>query len=228
MGSEIQVRIRFLGPAKDLAGCDELTLTLPEIASVATAISELVAKFPQFSPHLSRYRFAVNSDYADESTYLENGDELALIPPVSGGSSEAKVFVSVSSEPIDLPSLFAFVSSPQAGAIVTFVGTVREFSQGKKVTALTYEAYEPMAKKELMRIAEEMLSRWQLCKVAIVHRTGTLSVGKISVAIFISAPHRSDAFEAARYAIERIKEIVPIWKREHFEDGTRDWVEGKI
>jgi molybdopterin synthase catalytic subunit len=85
-----------------------------------------------------------------------------------------------------------------------------------------------MAKKELRRIAEEMLNRWQLCKVAIVHRTGTLSVGKFSVAIIVSAPHRSDAFEAARYAIERIKEIVPIWKREHFEEGTSEWVEGKI
>jgi molybdopterin synthase catalytic subunit len=106
---------------------------------------------------------------------------------------------------------------------VSFVGTVRELSHGKKVTALTYEAYEPMAKKELMRIAEEMMNRWQLCKVAIVHRTGTLSVGKISVAIVVSAPHRSDAFEAARYAIERIKEIVPIWKREHFEDGTSEF-----
>ena len=228
MDSEIQVRIRFLGPAKDLAGCDELTLTLPERASVATAISELVAKFPQFRDHLLHYHFAVNLDYADERTSLKNGDELALIPPVSGGSSEAKVFVDVSTEPIDLPSLFTFVSSPQAGAIVTFIGTVREFSRGKKVTALTYEAYEPMAKRELMRIAEEMLSHWQLCKIAIVHRTGTLSVGKVSVAILVSAPHRSDAFEAARFAIERIKEIVPIWKREHFEDGTSDWVEGKI
>jgi molybdopterin synthase catalytic subunit len=228
MDSKIQVRIRFLGPAKDLAGCDELILTLPESASVATAISELLAKFPQFKDHLLHYRFAVNSDYADESTSLKNGDELALIPPVSGGSSEERVFVDVSPKPIDLTSLLAFVTSPQAGAIVSFVGTVREFSHGRKVTALTYEAYEPMAKKELRRIAEGMLNRWQLCKVAIVHRTGTISAGKISVAILVSAPHRSDAFEAARFAIERIKEIVPIWKREHFEDGTSDWVEGKI
>ncbi|MEJ7613602.1 MAG: molybdenum cofactor biosynthesis protein MoaE [Candidatus Fervidibacter sacchari] len=229
MGSnEIKVRVLFLGPAKELTGRNEVVLTLPEGASVATAISKLLREFPKLEDRLTHYRFAINSDYADENTLLKDGDELALIPPVSGGSSETKVFVNVSPEPIDLTSLLDFVASPQAGAIVSFVGTVREFSHGKKVTALTYEAYEPMAKKELMRIAEEMLNRWQLCKVAIVHRTGTLSIGKISVAIFVSAPHRSDAFEAARYAIERIKEIVPIWKREHFEDGTSEWVEGKI
>jgi len=229
MGSnEIKVRVLFLGPAKELTGRNEVVLTLPEGASVATAISKLLREFPKLEDRLTHYRFAINSDYADENTLLKDGDELALIPPVSGGSSETKVFVNVSPEPIDLTSLLDFVASPQAGAIVSFVGTVREFSHGKKVTALTYEAYEPMAKKELMRIAEEMLNRWRLCKVAIVHRTGTLSVGKISVAIIVSAPHRSDAFEAARYAIERIKEIVPIWKREHFEDGTSEWVEGKI
>ncbi|MEZ8219708.1 molybdopterin synthase catalytic subunit [Candidatus Fervidibacteria bacterium JGI MDM2 SSWTFF-3-K9] len=229
MGSnEIKVRVLFLGPAKELTGRNEVVLTLPEGASVATAISKLLREFPKLEDRLNHYRFAINSDYADENTLLKDGDELALIPPVSGGSSETKVFVNVSPEPIDLTSLLDFVASPQAGAIVSFVGTVREFSHGKKVTALTYEAYEPMAKKELMRIAEEMLNRWQLCKVAIVHRTGTLSIGKISVAIFVSAPHRSDAFEAARYAIERIKETVPIWKREHFEDGTSEWVEGKI
>ena len=229
MGSnEIRVRVLFLGPAKELTGRNEVVLTLPEGASVATAISKLLREFPKLEDRLTHYRFAINSDYADENTLLKDGDELALIPPVSGGSSETKVFVNVSPEPIDLTSLLDFVASPQAGAIVSFVGTVREFSHGKKVTALTYEAYEPMAKKELMRIAEEMLNRWQLCKVAIVHRTGTLSIGKISVAIFVSAPHRSDAFEAARYAIERIKETVPIWKREHFEDGTSEWVEGKI
>ena len=226
--NEIKVRIRFFGPAKELTGCEELVLTLPEGASVATAVSVLLREFPKLKDRLTHYRLAINLDYADENASLKDGDELALIPPVSGGASEVSVLVDVSPDPIDLTSLFDFVASPQAGAIVSFVGTVREFSRGKKVTALTYEAYEPMAKKELMGIAKEMLSRWQLCKVAIVHRTGTLSVGKISVAIVVSAPHRSDAFEAARYAIERIKEIVPIWKREHFDDGTSEWVEGKI
>ncbi len=221
--NEIKVRTRFLGPAKELTGRDEMVLTLPRGSSVANAISALLREFPKFNDHINRYRFAVNFEYADENTLLKDGDELALIPPVSGGASEASVFVDVSPEPIDLTSLFAFVASPQAGAIVSFVGSVREFSRGKKVIALTYEAYEPMAKKELMRIAEEMLNRWQLCKVAIVHRTGTLSIGKISVAILVSAPHRSDAFDAARYAIERIKETVPIWKREHFDDGTSDF-----
>lgn len=133
MGSnEIKVRVLFLGPAKELTGRNEVVLTLPEGASVATAISKLLREFPKLEDRLTHYRFAINSDYADENTLLKDGDELALIPPVSGGSSETKVFVNVSPEPIDLTSLLDFVASPQAGAIVSFVGTVREFSHGKK------------------------------------------------------------------------------------------------
>lgn len=223
---EIQVRIKFFGPAKDLTGCEETVLNLPKGSPLSEAINILLSTFPNLTERLHHYRFAVNTDYADENTILEDGDEIALIPPVSGGAieTETKVFVKLTREPIELEPLFAFVSSSQAGAIVSFVGTVREFSHGKKVKALTYEAYEPMAEKELQRIADEMMERWQLCKVAIVHRVGELEVGEVAVAIFVSAPHRANAFEAARYAIERIKEIVPIWKREHFADGTVQWV----
>lgn len=223
---KIQVRVRLLGPAKDLAGCDEISLTLSKGALIADALSELVEKIPALKPRLPNYRFAVNSDYADEFTILNDGDELALIPPVSGGvvDAETRTFVNVTAEPIELSNLLNFVASPQAGAIVVFLGTVRKESHGKKVTMLTYEAYEPMATKELEVIAREMLERWQLCKVAIVHRTGVLGIGEIAVAILVSASHRPEAFAASRYAIERIKQIVPIWKRERFEDGTEEWV----
>jgi len=223
---EICVRVRFFGPAKDLTGCEETFLKLPKGSSLSKAVETLLGVFPNLTERLNHYRFAVNADYADESTVLEDGDEIALIPPVSGGATgvETEIMVKLTREQIDLASLFAFVSSPQAGAVVNFVGTVREFSSGKKVRGLTYEAYEPMAEKELLRIAKEMMERWRLCKVAIVHRIGELEVGEVAVAIFVSAPHRADAFEAARHAIERIKEIVPIWKREHFADGTSQWV----
>lgn len=224
--NKMQVRVKFLGPAKDLVGYDEVTIDLPKDAQVSDALSALLDKFPILKKRLPFYRFAVNSDYADENTPLGEGDELALIPPVSGGVAESDVraFVDLTDQPIDLPSLLSLVTSPQAGAVAIFLGTVRKESHGRKAVALTYEAYEPMAKKELGLIAREMLERWQLCKVAIVHRKGRLEVGEISVAILVSAPHRADAFSAARYAIERIKEIVPIWKREHFEDGTEEWV----
>lgn len=223
---KIQVRIRFFGPAKDLTDCEEMFLNLPKGSSLSEAIKTLSEIFPKLHERLHHYRFAVNADYADENTLLKEGDEVALIPPVSGGAieTETEVLVKLTREPIELEPLFAFISSSQAGAVVTFIGTVREFSHGKKVKALTYEAYEPMAEKELRRIADEMMQRWQLCKVAIVHRVGKLEIGEIAVAIFVSAPHRADAFAAARHAIERIKEVVPIWKREHFADGTSQWV----
>ncbi|MFN3420109.1 MAG: molybdenum cofactor biosynthesis protein [Armatimonadota bacterium] len=223
---KIQVRVMFLGPAKDLTGCDNTILSLPKGSTLSDAIEALLDIFPNLRERLSHYRFAVNADYTNENTPLEDGDEVALIPPVSGGAieTEVKVVTKLTKEAIELEPLFAFVSSPEAGAVVTFVGTVREFSHGKKIVALTYEAYEPMAEKELQRIADEMMNRWQLCKVAIVHRIGELKVGEVAVAIFVSAPHRADAFAAARHAIERIKEIVPIWKREQFADGTSQWV----
>lgn len=225
-GKEIQVRVKFFGPAKDLTGCEEILLNLPEGSSLSAAIKVLLEILPKLRERLHHYRFAVNTNYADENTLLEDGDEVALIPPVSGGAieAEAKTLVRLTREPIELKALLDFVSSPQAGAVVTFVGTVRETSHGRKVTSLTYEAYEPMAEKELQRIADEMMQRWQLCKVAIVHRIGELNVGEVAVAVFVSAPHRVDAFAAARHAIERIKEIVPIWKREHFSNGTSQWV----
>ena len=225
--SKIQISILFLGPTKDLTGCDNKILSLPKGSTLSDAIEALLAIFPNLRERLPHYRFAVNADYADENASLKDGDEVALIPPVSGGAieTEVKVIAKLTKEAVELEPLFAFVSSPEAGAIVTFVGTVREFSHGRKVTALTYEAYEPMAERELQRIADEMMERWQLCKVAIVHRIGELKIGEISVAIFVSAPHRAEAFAAAKHAIERIKEIVPIWKREQFADGTSQWIE---
>jgi len=228
----IRVRVRFFGPAKDLTNLSEVELLLPLGASVAEALERVVTTFPNLQEHLSRYRIAVNADYADEHTPLQEGDEVALIPPVSGGGGEGAektteaVWVQLTLCPLDLSSLLNFVSAPEAGAVVAFIGTVRRFSHEKVVEALHYEAYEPMALKELEGIAEEMRRRWNLCKVAIAHRLGQLSLGEAAVAIFVSAPHRTEAFEAARYAIERLKEIVPIWKREIFADGDRAWVEG--
>ncbi len=226
MGTEkIKIRVLFLGPAKDLTNCQETVLDLPQGSSVSKAIDLLSQLFPPLKSQLHHYRFAVNAEYADSENLLTDGDELAIIPPVSGGTFdvETKIFVKLTDKPIEFSELLSFVASPNAGAIVSFIGTVREFSHGKGVVALTYEAYEPMATKELGRIAEEMVKGWQLCKVAIVHRVGKLSVGEISVAIVVSAPHRADAFAAARHAIERIKEIVPIWKQEHFTDGKSQW-----
>jgi len=223
----MQVRVRFFGPARELLGNEEVEMTLPDGATLVALRERLSAICSSLCALLPRCRFAVNGEYADEMTPLRDGDEVALIPPVSGGKIQAQeetYLTCLVDHPIDLNTLLAFVQTPQAGAIVTFWGTVRQHSKGKTVTALTYEAYLPMAERELRRIAEEVRGRWQVSKVAIVHRVGTLSVGEIAVAIAVSAPHREDAFSAARHIIERLKEIVPIWKREHFTDGLAEWV----
>ncbi|WP_062512895.1 molybdenum cofactor biosynthesis protein MoaE [Halobacillus sp. KGW1] len=125
--------------------------------------------------------------------------------------------------PIDVGSLVHTVTRPEAGAINTFIGTVREFTKGKQTLYLEYEAYTAMAEKKLEQIAREMEERWPDIQTAIVHRTGRLEISDIAVVIAVSTPHRADSYEASRYAIERIKEIVPIWKKEHWEDGD-SWI----
>lgn len=223
----MQVRVRLFGPARDLLGKDAVDFPLPDSATVAILRERLSAAFPSLYPLLPRCRFAVNGEYVDETIPLRDGDEVALIPPVSGGTvgaQEETCLICLVDRPIDLNALLTFVQTPEAGAIVTFLGTVRQHSRDKRVTALTYEAYLPMAERELRRITEEVREKWPVSKVAIVHRIGTLSVGEVSVAIVVSAPHRADAFAAARHIIERLKEIAPIWKREHFVDGSTEWV----
>lgn len=129
----------------------------------------------------------------------------------------------LTTEPIDIHDVYEKVVRPEAGAVSTFIGTVREFTKGKRTLFLEYQAYVPMAEKKLAQIGDEIAANWEDAQTAIVHRTGKLAISDIAVAIAVSTPHRNDAFEASRYAIERIKEIVPIWKKEHWEDGTK-WI----
>ena len=159
----------------------------------------------------------VNQAYVSSDHVLQDGDEVALIPPVSGGDLGP---FRVQSEPLDPRQVESRVADPSAGAIVTFIGTVRDHARGRQVMQLDYEAYAPAAEVILRQIGDEIRERWGLDNVAIVHRVGTLSVGEASVVISVSSSHREAAFDASRYAIERIKEIVPIWKKEHYEDGA--------
>jgi molybdopterin synthase catalytic subunit/molybdopterin converting factor small subunit len=161
--------------------------------------------------------YAVNREYADPEQELHDGDEVALIPPVSGGAFR------VTEEPLSLDAVVAEVADERAGAIATFTGTVRRQSRGLEVTHLEYEAYAEMAEEVLAKLASDLQAKRELCRVAIHHRIGRLEIGEASVVIAVSAPHRHDALAACREAIDTLKETVPLWKKEVYEGGE-EWI----
>jgi molybdopterin synthase catalytic subunit len=161
--------------------------------------------------------YAVNKEYADRDRPLTEGDEIALIPPVSGGAFR------LSGEPLSLDAAVDEVRSDRAGAIATFIGTTRVQSRGHTVLHLDYEAYEEMAEQVMAQIAADLRSRYELCEIAIHHRTGRVEIGQASVVIAVSAPHRQDALAACKDAIDALKEQVPLWKKEFYEGGE-EWI----
>jgi len=161
--------------------------------------------------------YAVNKVYAEPAAELRDGDEVALIPPVSGGAFR------LSGEALSLEAVVEEVSSDEAGAVATFVGTTRVHSRGRTVTHLEYEAYEGMAEQMMAEIADELLGRYDLCEIAIHHRIGRVGIGERSVVIAVSAPHRHDALAACRDAIDTLKQRVPLWKKEVYEGGE-EWI----
>jgi len=209
----VEVVARLFAGLRDQAGTGERTLELPEGATVADVWPALDLECDE----PARLLYAVNKEYAEREQTLAEGDEVALIPPVSGGSFR------LVEGPIDVPSVIANVANEGAGGIATFQGTVRAHSRGRAVLALEYEAYSGMAEKVMAEIADEVKARYELCEVAVTHRLGRVEIGETSVAIAVSAPHRQDALAACRNMIDGLKERVPLWKKELYEGGE-EWI----
>jgi molybdopterin synthase catalytic subunit len=192
---------------------------------VASALAALAARHPTVAPLVPHLACAVNRELAPRATALADGDELALLPPVSGGSGAGGARVArVVDRPLLLDEVVAAVTGPDAGGVVTFTGAVRRTSRGHEIVRLEYEAYTEMAERALARIADGIEASHPGTRVAIAHRVGTLVPGELAVVIAASAPHRAEAFAACREAIERLKKEAPIWKKEFDASGTAVWI----
>jgi molybdopterin converting factor subunit 1 len=236
----MRIRVRLFAIQRELAGTRDVELELPSGASIEAAWSALVAAHPTLAPGRAYVRFARNADYADAETQLADGDELAIIPPVSGGAaigdSAGPRILELRDEPFGtsvLGELGDRLATDTDGAIVGFLGRTRKSPgtpapgqeaeaarhTGRSVESLGYEAHEPMALAVLERIADEIAERFGVVRIAILHRTGDVPLGEPSVAVVAVSPHRDAAFAAARYAIDETKARAPIWKAERFADG---------
>jgi len=211
----MRVTILYLGGSRVQAGCAEQQLELADRATIADVADQVCRLHPSLAPLLDSCRWAQNFELATPTQPLADGDEIALLPPVAGGSPRTWI----TSEPLDATALLDAVAGPDIGATVLFVGTVRDQTRGQRVERLAYEAYVPMVERTLDRIARTCETEFPGSRLAIGHRYGDLAVGDISVVIAAAAPHRDAAYDANRRAIELIKQDVPIWKREVTADG---------
>jgi len=218
----MQVVVKLFGALREAAGAKELTAELPEGTDVASLRERLAADHAIFAEFGERLAVSVNFEMTGPATVLRDGDEVAFLPPVSGGSGRC----SLSDRPLDVAETVARVSGPGAGGIVTFVGAVRDHARGREIRHLEYEAYPEMAVREMDKIADEAAERWPGAMVAIAHRAGHLEIGEIAVVVVAAAPHRDEAFAACRFAIDTLKERVPIWKKEVATDGEY-WVDDR-
>ena len=218
------VRVRFFARLRELAGVEVEVLHVPADASLAVAYEASRARHPAL-PSRESVRAALNQEFADWSAKVSNGDEVAFIPPVSGGAHKVGILFELTTDPLDARRLEAAVAHAGAGAICTFTGVVRDHSRGQSVTELDYEAYAEMATAQMRKIGDEIAEQWPEARVAMVHRTGRLQIGDASVVVSVSCPHRAEAIAACKWGIDRLKESVPIWKKEYAADGTY-WIEG--
>ena len=234
----IAVRVRLFARQRELAGLREVQVDLPDGATIDDAWLAVAGRYPAIASGRPWLRFARNGEYADPAAVLANGDELACIPPVSGGGEPGATIRVIQLRSEAFPTglgeeLGAKLATPADGAVVVFAGRTRETPgtpapgqeeeaarhAGRRVDGLEYEAHEPMAEAVLGQIADEVAERFGVLRLAIVHRTGSVPLGEVSILVVAAAPHRDAAFAAARYAIDETKARAPIWKAERFSDG---------
>jgi molybdopterin synthase catalytic subunit len=222
----IAVRVRFFARLREQAGLETEEISLPAESTLADVYDAMRSLHPALEPDRKAVRAAVNQEFADWTAQVSEGDEVAFIPPVSGGAHPVGVLFELTERPLEARRLEAAVEHKGAGAICTFTGVVRDHSRGRAVTHLEYEAYAEMATAQMKKIGDEIAERWPEARVAMAHRTGKLEIGEASVVVSASAPHRAEAIAACKWGIDRLKESVPIWKKEHAADGTF-WIEGE-
>jgi len=227
----MQVRILFFGVLKDLVGRSTDTVDLPEGTRVHEVLSHYARQAPRIEPMLPSLACSVNQEYASSDRTLNPGDEVALLPPVSGGApdpaaSKREGEIRIVREPIATQSILAALKRPEDGAAVLFEGVVRDNTRGRRTLYLDYEAYETMALKQMLGLATEARKRFPVRAISIIHRLGRLEIGETSVLIVVGSAHRGAAFEACRWIIDSLKKTVPIWKKEYFEDGAV-WADGE-
>jgi MoaE-MoaD fusion protein len=229
----MQVRILFFGVLKELAGRDSDLLSLPEDATVADVVIHYEEITPRLRELAASVAISINQEFAGADSQLREGDEIAFLPPVSGGLADPESnmlvhrrYSSIVRDRIDTQEQLANLKQPADGAAVVFEGVVRDHTRGRRTLYLDYEAYEEMALRQMDILAEQALQQFPIRDVAMVHRLGRLEIGETSVLIVVASAHRGAAFDACRWLIDTLKRTVPIWKKEYFEDGAV-WADGE-
>ena len=231
----MHIRVLFFGMLKDLTGRSTDSLELPENATLRDLLAHYQQRIPRLTPISASLAMSINQEYAPLESLLKSGDEVALLPPVSGGSGHSNSavepaahtsYAAIVDHPIDTQAILQKIKHPDDGAAVAFEGVVRNHTRGRRTLYLDYEAYPEMALKQMELLAQQALQKFPIRDVALVHRIGRLHIGETSVAIVVASAHRSAAFEACRWLIDTLKRTVPIWKKEYFEDGAV-WADGE-
>jgi len=233
MSISVTIRVLFFGMLKEIVGFSEDRLEIVEGATLADVFSHYAAKQPRLEELSRSIVLAANRSFAERSLIINDGDEIAFLPPVSGGSGPythvieevAGHFFALTRDAINLGDLRHRQIRPEDGGVVIFEGVVRNHSSGRRTRFLDYECYEGMAINEMARIGRDLAARHEISRITMVHRLGRIEIGEASVVILVTSPHRKPAFDAALEAINRLKKTVPVWKKEYFEDGEV-WVEG--